>query len=257
MLSLQSWRTALLWQSTSMLNSLMALRSCCRIIIMGLERSLMSGSGRRCALSKVQSLSTDLRFLRRISCLIAKKSAVRRVASMKSRNGGWAWNHVTILSSARHDLLVRSHHCGRPGLVHVTRSLSTLCGGRVGVLGSGLRMVDGVYLNMVFFTNSCHAACSWEILSHCYWSIFVGLVAEQLLSAAVSIIVAYAHVLAGLVSVETSGMHASVMIMSDLICLKVGVAFLVKATVNVWSLLSPLELHWSSVDHAGSLARVV
>lgn len=235
----------------------MGLRSGSRIIIMSLERSLMSGSGRRCALSKIESFTTDLRFLRGICCLVAKKIAVSWVASMKSRNGSWTWNHVTILSSAWHDLLVRSHHCCRPRLVQVVPwSLSTLCGGRVRILSRSLSMVHGFYLNMVFFTNSCHSTRSWEILSHCYWGIFVWLVGEQL-SVAVSIIVVHTHVLTGLVSVETRGMQATMMIMSDLICLKVGVAFLVKATVNVWRLLSPLELHRISVDHVTSLTRVV
>ena len=73
MFSLKSRRTALLGKrSCTVLKSLVALRVCCRIIIMGLE-SLMSRVRRRCALSKVESLASNLRFLRGIGCLVVAK----------------------------------------------------------------------------------------------------------------------------------------------------------------------------------------
>ena len=247
MFSLKSRRTALLGKrSCAMLKSQMA-GVCCRIIIMGLE-SLMSRVRRRCAFSKVESLSSNLRFLRGIGCLVvAKKIAVSWARSMKSCNGSWTLNRVNILSRPRDNLLVvGSHHgCRSCFLIQITWGLApALGGGWVYVLGTSLAMVHCVYLNMIFFTDPRHACCSWEVLSHLYCAVLFSRVAEQL-SRAWPIVAVSTHVKAGIVAI-----HAGVVVVPALIRIKARVAFLVKATVNLRSLLVALELSWISVHHA-------
>lgn len=206
----------------------------------------MSRVRRRCALSKVESLASNLRFLRGIgSLVVAKKITVSWGRSMKSSVGSWALNHVHILSGPRNDLLVGSHHRSRSGfLVQITRGLApALSSSRVG-LGTSLAVMHSVYLNMVFFTDSSHSCGLREVLSHLYCGVLFSRVTEQL-SWAWSIVAVNTHVEAGIIAI-----HAGVVVVSALIRIKVRVTFLVKATVNLRRLLVPLELPWISVHHS-------